>query len=222
MLRRALFINHVLAAVEHRPIFDKSLKTIVDIGGNRGQFALAARAYSGARVFSFEPLPGPAAIFQKVFASDPSVKLFITAIGPYSGLNNMHVSASEDSSSLLEIGDAQLNFFPGTHEVGTVEVMVKPLNELLSHEDICSPAMLKLDVQGFELEALQGCESLLSEFEWVYCECSFVELYLGQKLVSDVIEWLSKKKFRIKGVFNPSYDNKGSVIQADFLFQRSY
>ena len=100
--------------------------------------------------------------------------------------------------------------------------MVKPLNELLSHEDICSPAMLKLDVQGFELEALQGCESLLSEFEWVYCECSFVELYLGQKLVSDVIEWLSKKKFRIKGVFNPSYDNKGSVIQADFLFQRSY
>ena len=220
VLRRALFKNYVLAAVEHRPVLNKSLKTIVDIGANRGQFALAARVYSGARVFSFEPLTGPAAIYQKVFHNDSSVKLYITAIGPHSGKNFMHVSAREDSSSLLEIGDAQINYFPGTQEIGTVEVMVKPLNELLEHEDIISPAMLKLDVQGFELEALQGCELLLDKFDWVYCECSFVELYSGQKLAADVIDWLSKKNFYIKKVFNPMYDSDSGIIQADILFQR--
>ena len=40
--------------------------------------------------------------------------------------------------------------------------------------------MLKLDVQGFE----QGGDWIridAAAFRWVYCECSFIELYLGQK-----------------------------------------
>ena len=74
---------------------------------------------------------------------------------------------------------------------------------------------------GFELEALQGCESLLSKFEWVYCECSFVELYSGQKLTADVIDWLSSKVFGLKGMYNPVYDREGQSMQADFLFQQS-
>ena len=75
------------------------------------------------------------------------------------------------------------------------------------------------DMQGFELEALRGCESLLANFEWIYCECSFVELYSGQKLVADVIDWLSNRGFRLMGMYNPSYDRNGQSIQADFLFR---
>ena len=75
-------------------------------------------------------------------------------------------------------------------------------------------------MQGFEWEALRECESLLSKFEWVYCECSFVELYLGQKLAADVIDWLANRGFRLKGMYNPSYDRYGQAIQADFLFWR--
>ncbi len=80
--------------------------------------------------------------------------------------------------------------------------------------------MLKLDVQGFEYEALSGCESMLSSFDLIYCECSFVELYSGQKLAADVVDWLSARGFRIKGIFNPAYDGQGQTIQADILFQR--
>jgi hypothetical protein len=55
---------------------------------------------------------------------------------------------------------------------------------------------------------------------WVYCECSFVEFYSGQKLAWDIIHWLSGKGFRLDGVFNTSYDSMGQAIQADFLFRR--
>ena len=195
--------------------------TVVDIGANRGQFALVARAcFPIAKIISFEPLPEPAALSRRVFSKDDATVLHIAAIGPKSEQRTMHVSGREDSSSLLPITSLQEEIFPGTNEVGTVDVRVAQLDAFVNMDDIVGPAMLKLDVQGFEFDALCGCVSLLHRFDWVYCECSFVELYSGQKLAADVIDWLSSKGFRIQGMYNPAYDRDGRAIQADFLFQR--
>ena len=221
MLRRAFFKNMVMAGVEHKVIINRPLSTIVDIGANRGQFSLAARQWAPqSKVISFEPLATPAALFRKVFAGDDSIKLYEAAIGPAVIDSVMHVSARDDSSSLLPISSLQDQIFPGTNEVGTVNVRVAPLGTFINESDIAAPAMLKLDVQGFELDALRGCESLLHKFDWIYCECSFVELYSGQSLAADVINWLFERGFNIKGIYNPSYYRDGQAIQADFLFRK--
>lgn len=219
-LRQAFFQHRVMAGVEHKAVLNRPLATVVDIGANRGQFALAARAISGAKVVSFEPLPEIATIFQRVFYDDPTVRLHVAAIGERSEKKLIHLSARDDSSSLLEIGEMQSNFFPGTHEVGTLEVEVGTLDVFLTKGEIVRPAMLKLDVQGFELQALAGCKSLISNFDFVYCECSFVELYKNQKLAGEVIDYLHTLNFSLSGIYNPSYDRKGNCIQADFLFEQ--
>jgi FkbM family methyltransferase len=218
MLRSVFFKYLVMAGVEHKAVLYRQLSTVVDIGANRGQFALAARAFSGAKVISFEPLPEVAQIFRKLFSDDPAVKLHVAAIGEKSEKKHIHLSARDDSSSLLEIGDAQSKFFPGTHEIGTLEVKVGTLDDFLTKEEIVHPAMLKLDVQGFELQALAGCKSLIDNFDYVYCECSFVELYKDQKLAGDVVAYLGALGFILTGVYNPSYDRDGNCIQADLLF----
>jgi len=210
-----------MAAVEHQPVLKQPLSTVVDIGANRGQFALAAREFSGARVFSFEPLVQPAEVFKSVFSGDSGVKLFVTAIGPIKENRKMHVSARDDSSSLLEIGQTQSALFPGTHEIGTVDVSVAPLDAYLTVDDIIAPAMLKLDVQGFELQALEGCCNLLPSFHYVYCECSFIELYKGQKLAGDVIAYLQGYGFMLRGIYNAAYDAEGNCVQADLLFGKA-
>lgn len=219
MLRRAFFQHWVMAGVEHKAALNRPLLTVVDIGANRGQFALAARAISGAKVVSFEPLPDVAVLFQKVFYEDSAVRLHVAAIGEIAERKLIHLSARNDSSSLLEIGDAQSNFFPGTHEVGTLEVEVGPLDKFLTEGEIVRPAMLKLDVQGYELQALAGCKSLIGNFDYVYCECSFVELYKNQKLAGEVIDYLRSLGFSLSGIYNPSYDRDGNCIQADLLFK---
>lgn len=210
----------VMAGAEHKAALNRPLRTVVDIGANRGQFALAARAISGATVVSFEPLPDVAAIFQKVFADDPAVKLHVAAIGEKAEKKLIHLSARDDSSSLLEIGEAQSSHFPGTHEVGTLEIEVGTLDQFLTKEEIARPAMLKLDVQGFELQALAGCKSLIGNFDYIYCECSFVELYKGQKLAGEVVIYLGALGFSLSGIYNPSYDRDGNCIQADLLFEQ--
>ena len=220
-LARVLARHRVLAGVEHRSVLAAELATVVDVGANRGQFALAVREWAPrARVFSFEPLPEPAALFRRVFAGDSQVTLHEAALGPERTTLTMHVSGRDDSSSLLPIA-AQSALFPGTGEVGLLEVPVARLADFLQAADLQPPALLKLDVQGFEYDALLGCASLLSCFRWIYCECSFVELYTGQKLAPAVIGLLAEHEFQLSGVHNPSYDGAGRTIQADLLFLRA-
>ena len=196
-------------------------RTVVDIGANRGQFALAARhRWATARVISFEPLERPASLFRKIFSRDDFVVLHEAAIGPSDDLGTMHLSRRDDSSSLLAITSLQDAIFPGTDEVGTVNVRVAPLSVFLKADDVLAPALLKVDVQGYEIEVLRGCESLLAQFDYVYCECSYLELYKGQALAGSVIAWLAGRGFTISGVFNATYDDIGRAVQADFLFER--
>jgi FkbM family methyltransferase len=206
--------------VEHvRILSGLDCRTVVDIGANRGQFALVARqCQPHARVISFEPLPAAAEKFRAVFAGDDRVTLREVAIGPAPGDATIHVSKRDDSSSLLPITAAQVALFPGTAEADTAIVRVARLREFIPASDIRPPALLKLDVQGYELEALRGCEDMLGQFAYVYAECSFVELYGGQALADEVIAWLREHGLKLCGVYNIDYDRDGRAIQADFLF----
>lgn len=219
--RRAFLQHGVAAGVEHEPLLKQiSCRTVVDIGANRGQFALVAgEIFPDAQIFSFEPLTQPAETFQRVFAGRP-VKLFPVAVGPTRGRELIHLSARDDSSSLLPITPAQSALFPGTEEVATVTVDVSPLADQLCQEQIIAPALLKIDVQGFELSVLKGCEELLPYFRFAYIECSFVELYEGQAMASEVIAWMATNGFALRGAYNSSFDLVGRAIQADFFFSR--
>ena len=229
ILRNPMFFRALLkgsaASVEHSKLLNclnsQGFKTVVDIGANRGQFALITREhFPSAKIISFEPLKKPAAIYRRVFESDFQVVLHEIAIGPDEKNMTIHISRADDSSSLLPISELQNNLFPGTAEKEVRTIQVKPLDALLSVQDIKKPALLKMDVQGFEREALEGCSSLLSSFSHIYVECSFVELYVGQSLADDVIALLSKSGFALVGVYNLDYDKKGRAIQGDFLFKR--
>ena len=220
--RKKLFFHQVAAGVEHEQVLSGlDCQTVIDVGAGRGQFALAARnCFPAARIIFFEPLPGSAAAFRKVFEGDEKVVLLEAAIGLVSGTALMHVSKKNDSSSLLPITPMQIAIFPGTGEVATLNVRVGRLIEFVSPEDLCPNALLKLDVQGYELEALRGCEELLTLFGHVYVECSYFELYEGQVLAEEVIEWLRGRDFQFVARYNTVFGRDGKPIQADFLFRR--
>ena len=218
---RALRLG-VPAGVEHVTILRRlTCRTVLDVGANRGQFALAAkRCFPDAQVLSFEPLVEPATKFRATFCRDSSVTLYEAAIGPQSGNATIHISRRDDSSSLLPITAQQGKLFPGTQESGTRIIRVAPLRDLIEPECLVSPVLLKLDVQGFELQALAGCEDLLGRVAFVYVECSFVELYSGQAFADEVIRYLQGRGFTLDGIYNLTYDRDGRVIQGDFLFVR--
>jgi len=221
-LYRKAFLRHGIApAVEHEAVLAKlDFDFVADVGANRGQFALVCRrAKPDARIVAFEPLPGPAQVFRAVFDEDERVRLHQSALAPQRGQMMMHVSAHDDSSSLLPISSVQTWNFPGTEAVATQSVPTGPLSDFVTSADLGMRSLLKIDVQGFELEVLRSAEALLPQFRWIYAECSFVPLYERQALADQVITWLSDRQFDLVDRFNPTIGRDGMVLQMDFLFK---
>jgi FkbM family methyltransferase len=210
------------AGIEHKSVLQNlSFSCVIDVGANRGQFAIIARkVFPNAIIHSFEPLEEPAKTFKGIFASDPKVTLHTCAIGKEKTTSTIHVSRDDDSSSLLPITKAQSTMFPGADEKETRQVPVLPLSEALADISLPPASLLKIDVQGYELGVLQGCEDILKKFSHLYIECSFLELYEGQSLAYQVISWLEKRNFILSGIHNMYYQRDGTAVQGDFLFSQ--
>ena len=224
-LYRGAVVKGVGAAIEHEAILDflkmQGVSDVVDVGANCGQFSLLCRHWlPESTIYAFEPLRQPAERFGKLFAEDSHTHLFLAAIGAESAEVEMHVSKAMDSSSLLPIGPTQSAVFPGTEESHLERVRVAPLGAFVEPEALSERSLLKIDVQGYELEVLRGCERLLDRFSAVYVECSFVELYEGQSLAHEVIDWLHGRGFYLAQIGLVTFDPAGLSVQGDFLFLR--
>jgi FkbM family methyltransferase len=208
----------VVPTVEHRKVpLGGPYGTVLDVGASRGQFALhARRRFPDARIICFEPLPTSQASIRRVLGTD--VEIVAAAVGAEPGTASMHVSAADDSSSLLPIGERQRAEFPGTEEASRLDVPVVTLAETLTTAPT-EPILLKIDVQGFELDVLRGAGDAIRRIQTVFVECSFVELYEGQALADEVVTYLSGHGFRLAGVHGLVTGRDGEALQADLLFR---
>ena len=81
-------------------------------------------------------------------------------------------------------------------------------------------ALLKADVQGYELEVLKGAPLTFRRLRWIYLELSFVQLYEGQPLAAALISYLADHGFHIDDVVHVTRSG-GRAVQADLLFTQT-
>ena len=109
--------------------------------------------------------------------------------------------------------------FKNTEHHATERVRVARLDSFPEHWQHAQRAFLKIDVQGLELQVLQGAPEALKHCAYVYVECSHVELYRGQALFDDVKTFLEERGFHVTKRLNEDVI-AGKLIQADYLFER--
>jgi hypothetical protein len=105
-----------------------------------------------------------------------------------------------------------------------VETETVPLNRL---DDLYSPTpadrvLLKIDVQGYEPQVIEGAANLLSTCRAVILELSLVPLYKGQLLAKDMWEILAARGFQ-PWSFEPGFRHPetGRMLQLDGIFVRN-
>ncbi|HEX7069298.1 MAG TPA: FkbM family methyltransferase [Rhodothermales bacterium] len=192
--------------------------TIIDGGANKGQFARAAtEMYPDAQIIAFEPLPDMADALRRNLEDRPQVKVMQSALGSREGTIDFYRHRHTVASSALKPIARER-----PDDVRPIEVPVCRLDNALQQILLRPPILLKLDLQGFEIEALRGAVEALSKMDYVLVETSFVPLYAGEPDFVDVLDYMRGAGFSFLRPVDMLRDERGGIVQMDALFAQSY
>jgi FkbM family methyltransferase len=195
--------------------------TIVDVGANVGQFAVASsRMFLGVSVFPVEPDPRVAELLRNNVGMPVADNVRVTAVGDSIGTATFNVNQDTQVSSLLPLGEDRIRSFPGSRVMEEITVPVTTLDVLFGGLTLAEPILLKIDVQGFEDRVIAGAGEFLKQVRWVLMEVSFSKLYDGERDFDTIVGLLNSHGFRFVRPMNFHISPKtGEIIEMDALFE---
>jgi FkbM family methyltransferase len=198
-------------------------KTVIDVGANVGQFAIAcAKIFRDVSVHSFEALPECAQQLKRNVAGLGGVRVYPLALGGESGEVTMHVNSHSHSSSMLALGERHKRAFPGAREIDSIKVNMSTLDLVMKPIPLERPVLLKLDVQGYEPQVLEGATETLDRVDYVLLEASFRPLYEGEKTFTEIARSMEQRGFAFLRPAGWLADPRsGEILQMDALFART-
>jgi FkbM family methyltransferase len=102
-----------------------------------------------------------------------------------------------------------------------ISLPMHTLDGLLRDRALGAPVLLKLDVQGAELDVLAGASRVLETTEIVIMEVSILEYNKGAPDFRRIIDTLADLGFVVLDLVEPSRGPRGQLEQADMVFVRT-
>jgi FkbM family methyltransferase len=199
----------------------RSIDLVVDAGANLGQFAQSIRqkGYQG-RIHSFEPVGHVFDALSEFVASDQKWIATKAAVGAKTGTAEINVHGNHTLSSFLKATPLIANY--DTDEASSVEIVpITTLDQALIH-DSAKHIFLKVDVQGFERQVLEGARITLDRTDALYLELPIRHLYEGSWSFRSAINFIDDLGFepaQFRTVSTQPND-PASALEFDCLFKR--
>lgn len=214
--------NGFTCKLHHFPL-PREAKCVVDIGANVGLFSQASLAYCPkATVVAFEPSSEAFASLSARLSREPRLRARQMAVGARAGKATLTVARHLASSTLLtETESAQRMLGSEVGGTGQQEVVeVTTLDQVMKQEGLSIVDLLKIDVEGFEPEVLEGGrECLQNRVQRIIVECSIARLGLPKVLA--LLDSLGKQGFvlvELNDVHRSTEDTVRAVAQFDAWF----
>jgi FkbM family methyltransferase len=200
------------------------IDTVLDVGANVGQYAKSLResGFKG-RIISFEPL---SKVYPNLVGNSRMDPKWIVAprmaLGSEDSKKTINIAANYVSSSILDMLDTHTKGAPESVYICSENTRVAKLDTIKS--DYLKPknlAFLKIDVQGFELQVLEGAQKTLPYIKGIQIELSLVPLYEGQLLFRDMLDYIAHLGLELCDILPGFRDKKtGRLLQVDGIFFR--
>ena len=131
---------------------------LVDVGGFQGEYTkLFLDHFPGGRSLMFEPSSANFGRLQETFAERGDVEIVNAAVGRSAGTATLY--ADSEASALGSLTKRQLDHV-GIKFAVSQQVNVKTLDEATAERGITHIDLLKIDVEGHELDVLRGAKGL--------------------------------------------------------------
>ena len=187
-------------------------KTVIDVGVARGTPGLY-RTFPGSYFLLIEPLEQFESDLKSILLKYNGSYVMVAA-GSRSGdvAFNVHENHLGGSSLYKESMGPQADGH-------ALEVPMRRLDDLLRDKQLTGPYLMKIDVQGAELDVLEGAQEAMKETEVIALEVSMFEFMTGAPQFSQVIAYMKDHGFVAYDIvigWNRPLD--GALGQADVVF----
>jgi hypothetical protein len=146
------------------------------------------------------------------------------AIGNEEGKKSINISGNSVSSSILKMTNTHIKGAPESVYISSEEVYINKLDNIwgtfLKNKN---NIFIKIDVQGYESQVLEGAINILPKIKGVQIELSLVPLYENQLLFLGMLDYITNLGFELCDI-SPGFRDiqSGKLLQFDGIFFRSF
>jgi FkbM family methyltransferase len=188
----------------------------IDIGGNVGAWSqMCRRVFPKTRILAVEPQEACQAALRETARKLGDVTIAQTLLGAKAAAAvPFYVYEFSGMSSVLPDVEAPLK--------ATTTVDMVTLDDLVATTHFPAAQLMKLDVQGYELEVLRGGPRALAAADVVLMEVNLLRLYESVPVLHEVVAFMADAGFWVYDFLSERRRPlDGALFQTDLLFVRS-
>jgi FkbM family methyltransferase len=213
-------MNHIHRSIRLAKKLPGKDFVILDIGGGIGASVnLYNKFFPGNRIIVFEPiLENYNAIISK-FRDFPNIEVYNLAAGNENSKEQINVANRITSSSILPLAaDPESTFYNekslGKNRIESIEIV--RLDDFLAkiHD---KTGIMKIDVQGYEMNVLKGAELVLKGTNIVVLEVTNHNVYAGSPKYFDIDTFMRDHDFTLYDII-PSVLDRGKSKEWDVIY----
>ena len=174
------------------------------------------KLFPSSTVHCVEPQPDQYSALENKFEDNDRVRLHQLALSDSEGEVSFNINEERYTSSIQASNTADIR------TESTVRVHCSTIDALLDKEGIAGGFdVMKLDLQGHELAALQGAAHSLKHTRFILCEINFRERYKNCAMIHDLLDYLASHGFVVYRFYQLHGYPDGGLKLGDAIFYRS-
>jgi len=190
-------------------------RTIIDVGAAFGSWSLlCSKTFQHSQYILIEGLKEYEIALQKATSNTPNASYKLCCVSDSSSLKTIFVHSDLVGSSLKK------EYEPHNQSSSQKRIVpCKTLNEICLEEHLSPPYLIKMDIQGAELEALHGASTILKHTEVIILEVSLIDCLKETPSFNQMTEELENLGFIVHDIFGHNYRPlDGALTQVDIVF----
>jgi FkbM family methyltransferase len=196
----------------------KESNAIVDVGGAGGVISgIFSQHFPNARVYAFEPIKKTFEGLVERTRGNPQITAINKGLGSRADTLSIHVASRPTASSIFQMEEKINNeyFAENLREVRSEQITISTLDDEIPSD--IEVNIIKIDVQGYELEVLRGGLSTLKRTAIVILELQNHELYVDAPKYYELDSFLREQDFNLYNIV-PSIRQHKKLYEWDGIY----